>query len=154
MSNYAYVAVDPQGLEMRGTIDVIDQNEAIKRIKEMGLFPTRLIEPKPARSASSKAGAERLRSRPVPALRRGGFLDAVLRRKIKAAKLAVFTRQLATLVEAGMPLLRGLRSLQEQEANRTLKNLIGDLSLSIENGGSLGEALAAYPKVFSRLYVN
>ena len=150
MSTYAYIAVDPRGLETRGTIEVTDQNEALKRIKEMGLFPTRLIEPGPPRNSTAKA-TERLRAKPTQTR---GFLLAGFRKRVKSSKLAVFTRQLATLVEAGMPLLRSLRILQEQEEDRAFKNLIGELSLSIENGGSLGEAVAAHPKVFSRLYVN
>jgi type IV pilus assembly protein PilC len=74
--------------------------------------------------------------------------------RIKPATLAVFTRQLATLVDVGMPLLRGLRLLQEQEENRALKRVITEVARSIESGGTLSEALAAHPKVFSRLYVN
>ncbi len=73
---------------------------------------------------------------------------------IKPAVLAVFTRQLATLVDVGMPLLRGLRLLQEQEENRTLKRVITEVARTVEAGGTLSEALAAHPRVFSRLYVN
>jgi type IV pilus assembly protein PilC len=73
---------------------------------------------------------------------------------IRAASLAVFTRQLATLVEAGMPLLRGLRTLQEQAENRALRRIIEALSLEIENGSSFAEALALHPRIFNRLYVN
>jgi type IV pilus assembly protein PilC len=74
--------------------------------------------------------------------------------RIKPAVLTVFTRQLATLVDVGMPLLRGLRLLQEQEENRTLKRVISEVARTVESGGTLSEALAAHPKVFSRLYVN
>jgi type IV pilus assembly protein PilC len=69
-------------------------------------------------------------------------------------ELAVFTRQLATLVDVGMPLLRGLRLLQEQEENRTLRRVITEVAKTVETGGTLSEALAAHPQVFSRLYVN
>jgi type IV pilus assembly protein PilC len=61
---------------------------------------------------------------------------------------------LATLVEAGLPLLRGLRVLEKQERNATLKSIIGDLSLAIEGGSTFSEALAQHPKVFNRLFVN
>jgi type IV pilus assembly protein PilC len=73
---------------------------------------------------------------------------------VKSATLAVFTRQLATLIEAGMPLLRGLRTLHEQEENYTLKRIVAGLAASIESGGSLSEAIAAHPRVFGPLYVN
>src|SRR6185369_13026617 len=65
-----------------------------------------------------------------------------------------FTRQLATLVDAGLPLLRGLRVLEKQERNATLKNIIGELALSIEGGSTFSEGLAPHPKVFNRLFVN
>src|SRR5437016_1029543 len=122
MSSYAYVAVDPRGMEMRGMLEVADQSEALKRIKEMGLFPTRVLE----------ARAERARLKPAAAAARGTRKRAgawniqLFPARVKPWTLTVFTRQLATLVEAGMPLLRGLKILQEQEANGTLKNVIGD----------------------------
>ncbi len=126
-----------------------DQSEALRRIKEMGLFPTHLLRecerklrsPKPA-----TRGRPRSRSASVFLRRRGS--------RVKAAALAVFTRQLATLVEAGMPLLRGLRLLEEQEENHVLKSVVGELSLAIEGGSSFAEAIAMHPKVFNKLYVN
>ncbi len=148
MSNYAYVAVDPRGSVRRGTLEVADQSEALRRIKEMGLFPTRVLEEK--RRAVAVVRAPRLaggRERAGPGL-------PGLGRRVKAARLAVFTRQLATLVEAGMPLLRGLRTLEEQEENRTLKRVTARLCLDIESGSSLAEAMSAHPRVFNALYLN
>ena len=149
MSNYSYVAVDPQGIETRGTLDVLDQGEALRRIKEMGLFPTKLL----------KADAGRSRADKVPRGHRAAPRHLRLsipwfRRRVKSASLGVFTRQLATLVEAGMPLLRGCRILEEQEGNREFKRVIADLALEIESGSSFGEAVAMHPRVFNRLYVS
>jgi type IV pilus assembly protein PilC len=147
MSSYSYVAVDPQGIEMRGTLDVPDQSEALRRIKQMGLFPTKVLG----------AGEEQRRSAGIhrgPHARSKAIPNPWFRRRVKSANLCVFTRQLATLAEAGMPLLRGLRVLEEQEENRALKRVIGELSLSIEGGSSFGEAVAMHPRVFNRLYVN
>lgn len=76
------------------------------------------------------------------------------RRKVRAAKLVVFTRQVATMVGAGMPLLRSLKILEEQEEGRTLRGVIREIGFSIENGGSFSEAIAFYPKIFNPLYVN
>jgi type IV pilus assembly protein PilC len=148
MSNYCYEAVDSGGLKMQGSLDVADQGEALRRIKEMGLFPTRLAE--------VGRRCHKTTSRPQSFL---GRKDSLLRvpifdRRIKPKTLAVLTRQLATLVDAGMPLLRGLRTLQEQEENRTLKRMLGEVAASIEGGGSLSEALSAFPKVFNQLYMN
>ena len=149
MSNYSYVAVDPQGIETRGTLDVPDQGEALRRIKEMGLFPTKLL-----RADAGRQGADRAPPGRRAAPRHPGLSIPWFRGRVKSASLGVFTRQLATLVEAGMPLLRGLRTLEEQEENRELKRIIGELALAIESGSSFGEAVAMHPRVFNRLYVN
>src|SRR4029077_4789196 len=74
--------------------------------------------------------------------------------KVKSKVLTAFTRQLATLVDAGLPLLRGLRVLEKQERNSTLKQIVGELALSIEGGSTFSEGLAQHPKVLKRLYVN
>ena len=144
MSNYLYEAVDAGGLRSQGTLDVIDQSEALKRIREMGLLPTNVRQATPARLRPQSLAARKMFQFPIPMS--GG--------RIKPAVLAVFTRQLATLVDVGMPLLRGLRLLQEQEENRALKRVITEVARAVEAGGTLSEALAAHPKVFSRLYVN
>ena len=149
MSNYSYVAVDPQGLESRGTLDVSDQTEALRRIKEMGLFPTKVLaidRPRHAHASTQPhlGVAPRGRRFSLPAWGGG----------IGAAALTVFTRQLATLIEAGLPLLRGLRILQEQAENRALRRLLEALALVVENGSSFAEALALHPRIFNRLYVN
>jgi type IV pilus assembly protein PilC len=149
MSNYSYVAVDPQGVESRGTLDVSDQTEALRRIKEMGLFPTKVL-------AAGRRAQRAAQDHPRPRAERKTWNLAFLAwgGRVGATTLTAFTRQLATLVEAGMPLLRGLRTLQEQAESRALRRVIGELSLTIENGSSFAEALALRPKVFNGLYVN
>ena len=144
MSNYLYEAVDASGLRNDGSLDVPDQNEALKRIREMGLYPVKVRQ------------ALLSRTRPQTATVRKKFQIPrwMTEGKIKPATLTVFTRQLATLVDVGMPLLRGLRLLQEQEENRALKRIITEVAGTIEGGGTLSEALAGHPRVFSRLYVN
>jgi type IV pilus assembly protein PilC len=149
MSSYSYVALDSRGLEMRGTLEVLDQGEALRRIKEMGLFPTKVAAATPARQRAAETS-----SRPAIGRRAASVSLPLLRGTIKPRILAMFTRNLATLIEAGMPLLRGLRTLQEQEENRELRRIIGGLSLAIESGSSFAEALALHPRVFNRLYVN
>jgi type IV pilus assembly protein PilC len=144
MSNYLYEAVDASGLRNEGTLDVPDQSEALKRIREMGLFP---IKVRQALLATT-------RSQPATIRKQFQIPRSLTEARIKPATLTVFTRQLATLVDAGMPLLRGLRLLQEQEENRALKRVITEVAGTIEGGGTLSEALAGHPKVFSRLYVN
>jgi type IV pilus assembly protein PilC len=149
MSNYSYVAIDPQGAVMRGTLEVADQSEALRRIKEMGFFPTKVL----AANEKKRRLAGPL-SRPRSALARPALALPGFSRGIKPRLLAVFTRQLATLVEAGMPLLRSLRILEEQAEHSRVKRVIGELSFAIESGSSLGEALAMQPRVFSGLYIS
>jgi len=145
MSNYSYIAVDPAGSEMRGTLDVSDQAEALRRIKEMGLFPTRLSE-----ARKIDRSRTRLQSRNRPRAKFSFHFGGRVKRKI----LTTFTRQLATLVEAGMPLLRSLRLLHEQAETPVMKEVVASLAVSVETGSSLTEAVQAYPRIFNPLYVN
>ncbi len=177
MSNYSYEAVDAEGLKCEGRLEVIDQNEAIQRIKEMGLFPVRIIEAKAAkRGGASRTGTSAERGtggasskfqvpssklgtrKPKPETRSRGLRFEIrvpfFSGRVKQSILAIFTRQLATLIDAGMPLLRGLRILREQEESSTLRRILEEISDSIEGGGSLSEALSAHPKVFNGLYIN
>jgi type IV pilus assembly protein PilC len=148
--------MDSHGKETRGTLEVSSQNEAIGRVKEMGLFPTKIVEldkEKPDKKAGKAAGGK-----PAGKKKKGAGSINInipgLSGKVKSKVLTTFTRQLATLVDAGLPLLRGLRVLEKQERNPTLKNIIAELALSIEGGSTFSEALAQHPKVFNRLFVN
>jgi len=144
MSSYGYEAVDASGLKSQGTLEVADQSEALKRIKEMGLFRTKVVPTMPCHPRF-RATAARQPFRSSIRMPRG---------RIKPVVLTVFTRQLATLIDVGMPLLRGLRILEEQAESRALKRVITEVATSVESGGTLSEALAAHPRVFSPLYVN
>jgi type IV pilus assembly protein PilC len=156
MPKFNYVAMDAHGKETKGTLEVTSQNEAIARVKEMNLFPTKIVEvDKPKEKGADKKAPVKVGAKPgkkgqininlkIPGL--GG--------KVKSKVLTTFTRQLATLVDAGLPLLRGLRVLEKQERNATLKGIIAELALSIEGGSTFSEGLAQHPKVFDRLFVN
>jgi type IV pilus assembly protein PilC len=155
MPKFNYVAMDSRGKETKGTLEVANQNEAIGRLKEMGFFPTKVVEAtdkgKEADGKGGKAakGAKGPKGRGSLSIRIPGIGG-----KVKTKVLTTFTRQLATLVDAGLPLLRGLRVLEKQEKNVILKGVIGELSKSIEGGSTFSEALAQHPKVFNRLFVN
>src|SRR5204863_3758475 len=157
MPKFNYVAMDSRGKETKGTLDVANQNEAIGRLKEMGYFPTKVVQVDASKdkgvakgkapAASGKGGKKGLNTNiniKIPGL--SG--------RVKPKILTIFTRQLATLVDAGLPLLRGMRVLEKQERNATLKEIIGKLAISIEGGSTFSEALAQHPKVFNKLYVN
>lgn len=158
MPKFSYVAMDQKGKEQRGTIEVASQNEAIGRVKEMGLFPTKIVEVDKAKekgaTKSTAAGKGKGKGK-----QKGGAMTINIKipglgGKVKGKVLTTFTRQLATLVDAGLPLLRGMRVLEKQERNPTLKSIIGELALSVEGGSTFSEALAQHPKVFNRLYIN
>jgi type IV pilus assembly protein PilC len=151
MPKYNYVAMDSRGRETKGTLDVANQNEAIGKLKEMGFFPTKVVE--------DKAKGQAQKGKPGAKPGKKGQLSINLKipglsGRVKTKVLTAFTRQLATLVDAGLPLLRGLRVLEKQEKNATLKNVIGQLALSIEGGSTFSEGLAQHPKIFNRLFVN
>ena len=155
MPKFSYVAMDSKGKETKGTLEVANQNEAVGRLKEMGFFPTKVVEVekgKPDAKAKGAASAKGGKGK-----KGGGNLNIKipgLGGRVKPKVLTTFTRQLATLVDAGLPLLRGLRVLEKQEVNPTLKDIIGQLGVSIEGGSTFSEGLAQHPKVFNKLFVN
>ncbi len=154
MPKFSYVAMDTHGKETKGTLEVASQNEAIARVKEMNLFPTKIVEVDKVKEKGDKKAKPAAGAKPK---KKGVNLNIKipgLSGKVKSKVLTTFTRQLATLVDAGLPLLRGLRVLEKQERNPTLKGIISELALAIEGGSTFSEALAQHPKVFNRLFVN
>ena len=161
MPKYSYVAMDSRGKETKGTLEVATQNEAITRVKEMGFFPTKIVEVEKEKADGKKGDGKKAVAKGKPAAKGGKQKGGAIQIKIpgfsgrvKSKVLTTFTRQLATLVDAGLPLLRGMRVLEKQEKNVTLRDIIGKLCISIEGGSTFSEGLAQHPKVFNRLYVN
>jgi type IV pilus assembly protein PilC len=157
MPRFNYVALDNRGNETKGTIDVGSQNEAIGRVKDMGLYPTKITEAEKEDKTAAKKG----KAKPAAKAKSGGKKGVNINisipgfgGRVKPKVLMTFTRQLATLVDAGLPLLRGLRVLEKQERNVALKKIIAELATSIEGGSTFSEALAQHPKVFNRLFIN
>jgi type IV pilus assembly protein PilC len=156
MPKYSYIAMDPKGKEVTGVLEADTLTNAIARVREQGLFPTNVTE-----AAKEKAGG-----RPGPATaapapstgKRGKGLSLDIKLpgggKIRSKVLATFTRQLATLIDAGLPLLRGLDVLRKQEKNPILKRTLAELAEAVEGGSTFSEALAQHPKIFNKLYVN
>src|SRR3989440_12989135 len=155
MPKFSYVAMDSRGKETKGTLDVANQNEAIGRLKEMGYFPTKVVQV----DAAKDKGAAKAKAPAGKGGKKGLSTNINIKipglsGRVKMKILTIFTRQLATLVDAGLPLLRGLRVLERQERNLTLKQIINELALAIEGGSTFSEGLAQHPKVFNRLFVN
>lgn len=139
MPRYAYEALDKSGKTIRGVIEADGEEIIIERLRGMGYFPTKITRIK-AKAAGIELGA-------IPGLR-------LIFGRIKLKHISTFTRQLATLIEAGLPLLRSLSILEEQTESANLKRIIKDIARNIEAGGTLSESMAQYPRVFSKLYVN
>jgi type IV pilus assembly protein PilC len=152
MQKFSFVAVDAAGKESRGVIEAPSQAQAIAKVRSQGLFPT-AVGPVGDTAATTgvRAGPQQARG---TGLKMEIKLPAFLRGRVKAKDLMVLTRQLATLVDAGLPLLRGLRVLLRQTRNNTLRNALESMGQSVESGSTFSEALQQHPRVFNHLYVN
>ncbi len=153
MQKFSYVAVDAAGKESRGVVEANNQSQAVAKIRGQGLFPTSIGSG--ANAAATAAGARAGTPRKAASkLQMELKMPAFLRGRAKPKDLMVVTRQLATLVEAGLPLLRGLRVLLRQTKNPALRHALESMGQSVESGSTFSEALAQHPRVFDYLYVN
>ncbi len=139
MPTFQFEAMDPQGQEIRDVIEAQTQDEAQATIRSMGYFVTKIAVQKAAAAGNASAGGKRK----TFALGGAG-----------GKKIVTFTRQLSILQDAGLPILRSLKILEEQAKPGALKNGLIDVCDEIEGGASLSEAMAKSPRVFDRLYVN
>lgn len=153
MPRFKYAAMDAKGGETEGVLDAADQSEALSAIRASGLFPTRVVSMDGA-AAKRKPGGKSATSAKGKGLQTELRLPAFLGGGVKTKHLMVFTRQLATLVEAGLPLLRGLRILLQQEKHPLLRDALNGMGEAVEGGSTFSEALSMYPKIFDMLFVN
>jgi len=150
---YNYVALDSRGQESAGLVEAPSPNEAIGRLRQAGYFPTNVYE-------EGKGGRDGHRKRATPAIprvaksRRRKNIVLFQRKSVKTRTLMIFTRQLATLIDAGLPLLRSLNVLAKQERDGVLKNTINTLADSVQGGSTFSESLEQHPVIFNKLYVN
>lgn len=155
MPKFRYVAMDSKGTETEGVLDAESQSKAVAMIRVRGLFPTRVVE---LAGATQRRGAQALRADSGQAGgRRLGIeirLPRFLTGRVKPKHLMVLTRQLSTLISAGLPLLRGLRVLLRQEKKGALREALNGMSEAVESGSTFSEALSQYPKIFDKLFVN
>jgi type IV pilus assembly protein PilC len=155
MPKFNYVAMDTKGKEISGVLESENTTTAIGRIREMGYFPTNVTEVGKDKKSSKAAPVPG--TGPVRATKTSlGKKQIVLfgGNRVKSKVMTAFTRQLATLIDAGLPLLRGLDVLRKQEKNPVLKRTLGQLAEAVEGGSTFSEAMAQHPKIFTRLYVN
>ncbi|MCY3018181.1 MAG: type II secretion system F family protein [Planctomycetota bacterium] len=152
MPTFVYEAMDGQGKEVKAEIDATNETEAADKIRALNYFPTKVLPKggKQAKGGAPTADAGLARATAV-ARKRGGFTLAF---KVNQKQLTEFTRQFATLLDAGLPVVRSLDILCNQLKPGLLKIAIGEVKEDVEGGSSLSEALAKHPSVFDKLYVN
>src|SRR6056297_4106096 len=138
MPTYQFEAMDAAGQEIRDEIDAATEEEAQTTIRQMGYFVTKISVKKQSAAAAAKGGKKR-------AFAIGGA---------KTKHICAFTRQLSILQDAGLPILRSLKILENNQKPGKLKNALMDVCDEIEGGATLSEAMGKSPKIFSRLYVN
>src|SRR5438477_2283719 len=155
MPRLTYVALDSRGQESTGLVEAASTNDAIGQLRQAGFFPTNVYEEGKGGGRdgeATKRAAKATRVVQSPEKRKGIVLFQ--RKKVKPKILMIFTRQLATLIDSGLPLLRGLNVLAKQERDPVLKSTIDKLADSVQSGSTFSESLAQYPFIFNDLYVN
>ncbi len=144
MAVFTYEAYNASGQEIKDEVEAPSREEAVAKVRSLGYFPTKVIE-----KADKKKGARKV---------------VVAGGKRKAAgtgfgwvgtkQLVSFTRQLSTLQDAGLPILRSIRILEQQQKPGMLRNCLKQITEDVEGGATLSEAMARHPKAFDKLYTN
>ena len=143
MATFVYEAMNQAGQEVKDEIEAISSEEALAKIRNQGYFPTRIREKGGKKKAATGGGAKK---------KAGGTTIAI--GGVSSKAITQFTRQLSTLQDAGLPILRSLNILQQQQKPGLLKNTLRAVCEDVEGGATLSEAFAKHPKAFDRLYVN
>ncbi|MBE6409307.1 MAG: type II secretion system F family protein [Akkermansia sp.] len=151
MPNFRYTALDQNGAEKTGFITADNKIAAMEMVRSQGLLVRECVESTKAEAkAAEKKKATKKGGKGAKKEKKSGRAGA----KVKQKEMMVFTRQLATLIDAGLPLLQSLNVLSKQEPNPDLRATIGALGESVQGGSTFSEALGAYPKMFNKLFVN
>ena len=141
MPEYKYSAIDRNGAQTSGKIEAASDEQARQKLMARGLMVTTL--------ASDGGAAKAVFTSSAP--KKSGFTFGA---KVSPEDVTTMTRQLATLIIAGLPLLRALELIHKQERNPHFKEVLGNIADSVSQGNNFSEALQAHPKVFDRLFVN
>lgn len=143
MATYAYEALNEAGKPQKGAIEATTKDEAVLKIKSQRLFPVKVEEQKQKKDTSA-AAAGATKKKKSSSISIGG---------VSAKVMTTFTRQLSTLQDAGLPLLRSIQILESQQKPGKMKNILIGVCEDVEGGSSLSEAMAKHPRAFNRLYV-
>ncbi len=148
MPIFHYIALDQNGQETAGDIDAASETDAINQLRQAQLYPTQVVQDGKGDAAAIKKKAKSTAGKGKAEAKASGVA------KVKGKILMIFTRQLATLIDSGLPLLRGLTVLGRQEPNPIMKRTIMTLSDSVQTGSTFSESLQQFPRIFNKLYVN
>jgi type IV pilus assembly protein PilC len=146
MPIYSFEAMDAQGREIHDEIEARSDQDAAEKIRRRNLFPTR-VQPKGSRGGGSTAT-------PMAVGKKGGGGILTMFSHVGAKALTQFTRQFATLMDAGLPIVRSLDILANQQPPGLLKSTINQVREDVEGGSSLSEAMSRHPRVYDRLFTN
>jgi len=144
MPTFQFEAMNSSGQEVKDDIDATDSAEAIAKIRQKGYFPTKVREKAAKKRVAKKQGSDSGPTRKMP-FAIGG---------VKQKHIVSFTRQLSTLQDAGLPILRSLQILEQQQKPGLMKAIVGGVADEVEGGGTLSDAMSKYPKAFDKLYSN
>ena len=139
MPEFTYEALDKGGKQVKGVIEASSEEVIIEKLRNMGYYPLNV--------AMNKSRGGNVDVLALPGLRQ-------IFHRIKTKHIMTFTRQLATLIDAGLPIIRSLGILTEQVESVVFKDIIKTMGRDIESGSSLSDSMSKYPKVFDNLYVN
>ena len=140
MPIFVFEGTDHQGQTIKDEVEAASTEDAVTKIRDMGYWPTNIREKARKRRAAP----------PRPGARKKTFTVGRVRRR----DLTTFTRQLSTLQDAGLPILRSIRILEGQLRPGVLKNALMGVQEEVEGGATFSEALGKFPRAFDRLYVN
>lgn len=147
MPKFKYKAIDTNGKEKTGTIEAVDPDEANSKLSASGLMPVKIEDASSA--ASGKVAATK-----ASQSKKKGQMTFAFGKVIQAEGLTRFTRQSATLLDAGLPLLRALEVMIRQEKNVRFKAVLEEIADQLKSGNSFSDGLSQHPKIFDRLFVN
>jgi type IV pilus assembly protein PilC len=150
MPTFVYEALNESGKPQKGTINASNAEEAAARVRSQGYFPTSLREQK----AKAKAGGGGKAASSSPSGKKKGINDISINiGGVGSKQLTTFTRQLSTLQDAGLPILRSLAILEQQQKPGLLKDALGAVHEDVSSGSSLSDAMGKHKKAFDTLYV-
>lgn len=150
MARFQYIALDAKGEQSANVIEANSEAEAVQQLRANGLYPTHIQEE--GKGAKPKATASGHRKQKTAT--KSKALKGQFGLKVKPKNLMIFTRQLATLIDSGLPLVRSLTVLEKQEPNPLLKHTVNQLADNVQGGSTFSESLAQHPNIFNKLYVN